>query len=61
MLLLLERFQIVALIIAYFVAILARGLASYFIANKFCFPQRILSSGNRSPRRSRPRPRIICS
>ena len=40
MLLLLERFQITALIIAYFVAILARGLASYFVANKFCFPQR---------------------
>jgi O-antigen/teichoic acid export membrane protein len=40
LLLLLERFQITALIIAYFVAILARGLASYFIANKFCFPQR---------------------
>jgi O-antigen/teichoic acid export membrane protein len=40
LLLLLERFQIVALIIAYFVAILARGLAAYFIANKFCFPQR---------------------
>lgn len=40
MVLLLERFQIAALIIAYFVAILARGFISYFVANKFCFPQR---------------------
>jgi hypothetical protein len=40
MLLLLERFQIAALIIAYFVAILARGFIAYFVANKFCFPQR---------------------
>jgi hypothetical protein len=38
--LLLKRFQIVALIIAYFVAILTRGIVAYFVANKFCFPQR---------------------
>lgn len=40
MLLLLERFQIMALLIAYFVAILARGFAAYFVADRFCFPQR---------------------
>ena len=38
--LLLEKYQITALIIAYFVAILVRGLASYFVAHKFCFPQK---------------------
>ena len=37
---LLEKFQIMALIIAYFVAIIVRGIASYFVAHKFCFPQR---------------------
>jgi hypothetical protein len=40
MVLLLARFQIVALIIAYFVAILVRGFVAYFVANKYCFPQR---------------------
>jgi O-antigen/teichoic acid export membrane protein len=40
MIFLLERFQIMALLIAYFVAILARGIASYFVADKYCFPQR---------------------
>lgn len=28
-----------ALIIAYFIAILVRGFVSYFVANKYCFPQ----------------------
>ncbi|MBI5353944.1 MAG: hypothetical protein HZB50_14980 [Chloroflexi bacterium] len=40
MVVLLARFQIVALIIAYFVGILARGLIAYFVAHKYCFPQR---------------------
>jgi O-antigen/teichoic acid export membrane protein len=38
--LLLAKFQITALIIAYFIAILVRGLVAYFVAHKFCFPQR---------------------
>jgi O-antigen/teichoic acid export membrane protein len=37
---LLARFQITALVIAYFVGILVRGVVAYFVANKFCFPQR---------------------
>jgi O-antigen/teichoic acid export membrane protein len=41
LLLLLERFQIMALLIAYFVATLARGIVAYFVADRFCFPQRI--------------------
>jgi O-antigen/teichoic acid export membrane protein len=40
MVFLLARFQIVALVIAYFVGILVRGVVSYFVAHKFCFPQR---------------------
>jgi O-antigen/teichoic acid export membrane protein len=40
MVVLLARFQIEALIIAYFVGILARGIVAYFVANKYCFPQR---------------------
>ncbi len=40
MVILLERFQIFALLIAYFVAILARGLIAYFVADRYCFPQR---------------------
>jgi O-antigen/teichoic acid export membrane protein len=40
MLLLLARFQIMALLIAYFIAILVRGIASYFVADRYCFPQR---------------------
>ena len=40
MLLLLERFQIMALLIAYFIAILVRGIAAYFVADRYCFPQR---------------------
>ncbi len=37
---LLAQFQITALIIAYFAGILARGFVSYFVAHKYCFPQR---------------------
>jgi O-antigen/teichoic acid export membrane protein len=40
MVVLLLKFQINALIIAYFVGILVRGVVAYFVANKFCFPQR---------------------
>jgi O-antigen/teichoic acid export membrane protein len=40
MVILLERFQIFALLIAYFVGILARGIISYFVAHRYCFPQR---------------------
>ncbi len=40
MVFLLARFQIVALVIAYFVGILVRGVVSYFVAHKFCFPQK---------------------
>ena len=63
MLLLLERFQVTAVIIAYFVAILARGLASYFVANKFCFPQRFyfwqsLAGAGRSRGRVLPIPEL---
>jgi O-antigen/teichoic acid export membrane protein len=40
MLVLLARFQIEALIIAYFLGILTRGVVAYFVANRYCFPQR---------------------
>jgi O-antigen/teichoic acid export membrane protein len=40
MVILLAQFQITALIIAYFAGILVRGIVSYFVAHKFCFPQR---------------------
>lgn len=40
MVVLLAKFQIEALIIAYFAGILARGIVAYFVANKYCFPQR---------------------
>jgi O-antigen/teichoic acid export membrane protein len=40
-LILLERFQIIALVIANFVGILVRGIVSYFVADKYCFPQKI--------------------
>jgi len=40
-LILLERFQITALIIAYLIALIGRGIAGYFITNKVCFPQRL--------------------
>ncbi len=37
---LLARFQVTALIIAYFVGLFAKGIAAYFINHKICFPQR---------------------
>ncbi len=39
-LLLLERLQINALIVAYFVSLLAKDIAAYFINHRICFPQR---------------------
>ncbi len=39
-LLLIVRFQIMGLMIAYFISILGKGLASYWINHRFCFPQR---------------------
>ena len=38
--LLLERLQINALIIAYFVGLLAKGFVAYFINHRVCYPQR---------------------
>ncbi len=38
---LLARFQIEALILAYFVGILVRGIVAYFVADRYCFPQKI--------------------
>lgn len=37
---LLERFQINALIIAYFIGLGAKGIAAYFVNHRLCFPQR---------------------
>jgi O-antigen/teichoic acid export membrane protein len=37
---LLERFQIYGLIVAYFVGLLAKGFTVYFINHRICFPQR---------------------
>jgi O-antigen/teichoic acid export membrane protein len=37
---LIARFQIMGLVIAYSVAVLGKGLASYWINQRFCFPQR---------------------
>jgi O-antigen/teichoic acid export membrane protein len=37
---LLEQYQVAALILAYFVGLLAKGIAAYFINNRYCFPQR---------------------
>jgi hypothetical protein len=37
---LLSRFQVTGLIIAYFVGLTAKGIAAYLINNKVCFPQR---------------------
>jgi O-antigen/teichoic acid export membrane protein len=39
-LVLLQRFQINALIIAYFVGLLGKGLTAYFVNGRRCFPQR---------------------
>jgi len=37
---LLERFQINALIIAYFIGLFAKGIGAYFVNDKLCYPQR---------------------
>lgn len=37
---LLKQFQVTALIIAYFIGLLAKGITAYFVNNKFCYPQR---------------------
>jgi len=42
-LVLLERFQINALIIAYFVGLFSKGIAAYWINHRICFPQRFFS------------------
>ncbi len=42
-LILLERFQINGLIIAYFVALFGKGIAAYLINHKICYPQRFFS------------------
>jgi O-antigen/teichoic acid export membrane protein len=37
---LLKQFQVTALIIAYFIGLLAKGITAYFVNNKLCYPQR---------------------
>ena len=37
---LIARFQVIGLIIAYFVGLLAKGITAYFVNHKLCFPQR---------------------
>lgn len=37
---LLSRFQVTALIIAYFVGLFAKGITAYFVNHKLCYPQR---------------------
>ncbi len=37
---LLARFQVTALIIAYFVGLFAKGITAYFVNHRLCFPQR---------------------
>jgi O-antigen/teichoic acid export membrane protein len=37
---LLTRFQVTALIIAYFIGLLTKGITAYFINHRICFPQR---------------------
>jgi O-antigen/teichoic acid export membrane protein len=37
---LIERFQVTGLIIAYFVGLLVKGIAAYFVNHRLCFPQR---------------------
>jgi len=37
---LLQRFQIYALIIAYFIALFSKDVATYFVSHRLCFPQR---------------------
>ena len=40
---LIERFQIIALIIAYFVGLLTKDIVSYFVNHKLCYPQKFYS------------------
>lgn len=40
---LLERFQVTALIIAYFVGLFSKGIAAYVINHRVCFPQRFFT------------------
>jgi hypothetical protein len=40
---LLERFQVTALIIAYFIGLAAKGIAAYIINHKVCYPQRFFA------------------
>ncbi|MFN2152720.1 MAG: lipopolysaccharide biosynthesis protein, partial [Anaerolineales bacterium] len=42
-LILLERFQINALIIAYFVGLFSKGIVAYWINDRICYPQRFYS------------------
>jgi O-antigen/teichoic acid export membrane protein len=37
---LLERFQVTALIIAYFIGLFTKGIVAYFVNNRYCYPQR---------------------
>ena len=39
-LLLVERFQVAGLIVAYLIALLVRGIAVYFVNSRLCFPLR---------------------
>jgi O-antigen/teichoic acid export membrane protein len=40
---LVERFQIIALIIAYFVGLLTKDVAAYYVNHKLCYPQKFYS------------------
>jgi O-antigen/teichoic acid export membrane protein len=40
---LLERFQVTALIIAYFIGLASKGIAAYIINHKLCYPQRFFA------------------
>jgi O-antigen/teichoic acid export membrane protein len=40
---LLARFQVTALIIAYFVGLTAKGFTAYFINHRYCYPQKFYS------------------
>jgi O-antigen/teichoic acid export membrane protein len=41
--LLIARFQVTGLVIAYFVGLLAKGITAYLVNHKVCFPQRFFS------------------
>ncbi len=40
---LLERFQVTALIVAYFIGLFAKGITAYIVNNKYCYPQRFFA------------------